>query len=109
MHLTHSDIAQAICIGLVWVLGVLILTLTRHYPATMPLGATCSAVISAACHQPLPEDEKAYMFPVKWGVVGASQNVIEDQDTDYDGATFPHCSFTTARDVRPPIPGQIYI
>lgn len=45
----------------------------------------------------------------EWGVVEASQNVIEDQDADYDGATFPHCSFTTARDVRPPIPGQIYI
>ena len=49
------------------------------------------------------------MFPRKWGVVEASQNVIEDQDADYDGATLPHCSFTTARDVRPPIPGQIYI
>lgn len=31
------------------------------------MGATCSVVISAACHQPLPDDRDAYRFPVQWG------------------------------------------
>jgi hypothetical protein len=33
------------------------------------MGATCSAVISAACHQPLPGDIEAYKFAVQWGAV----------------------------------------
>jgi hypothetical protein len=33
------------------------------------MGATCSAVLSAACHQPLPDDAEAYKFPLQWGAV----------------------------------------
>jgi hypothetical protein len=48
--------------------AVLICGLQR-YKGGMPMGATCSAVISAACHQPLPGDKDAYRFPVQWGAV----------------------------------------
>ena len=34
----------------------------------MPTGATCSAVISAACHAPAG-DEEGYKFPLQWGVI----------------------------------------
>jgi hypothetical protein len=60
------------------------------------MASTNSAVISAACHQP-PGDHQAYMFPVKWGVVG--------QDKEGIG----HCSFTTARDVGRPVEGNLYL
>lgn len=68
----------------------------RKFPLGVPIISTCSAAISAACHQPLPEDEKAYMFPVQWGEVG--------EDTSGVG----HCCFTTARDVKPPTAGKFY-
>jgi hypothetical protein len=60
------------------------------------MASTNSAVISAACHQP-PGDHQAYMFPVKWGVVGQDKKGIG------------HCSFTTARDVGRPVEGNLYL
>lgn len=45
----------------------------RRYTWGMPLGATFSAVISAACHQPLPDDRDAYMFSVWWRAVSHPQ------------------------------------
>ena len=36
----------------------------------MPFGATCSAVLSAACHRP-PGDENAAYLPIQWGVVSS--------------------------------------
>ena len=35
----------------------------------MPLASACSAAISAACHPPLPDEDEAYRFLVRWGVV----------------------------------------
>lgn len=66
----------------------------------MPLASTCSAAISAACHQPLPDDQEAYMFPVQWGVVGVDRNA--------DGVRVGHCCFSTARDVKGPVEGDVY-
>lgn len=40
-----------------------------HYQGGIPMGTTCSAVISAACHQPLPADKEAHKFAVQWGAV----------------------------------------
>jgi len=40
----------------------------RQFPAGMPLAATCSGAISAACHPPLGDDNAA-VLPVQWGVV----------------------------------------
>jgi hypothetical protein len=34
----------------------------------MPLNATCSVIISAACHRP-DGDKEAHLFPVRWGAV----------------------------------------
>ena len=69
----------------------------RKFSDGIPLTFTCSAAISAACHQPLPEDKEAYRFPVQRGVVS------QDPRT-----SIGHCSFTTARVVAPPIPGNQY-
>lgn len=40
----------------------------RKHPGYMPTGATCSVVLSAACHQPLA-DINAATEPVQWGVI----------------------------------------
>jgi hypothetical protein len=40
----------------------------RRYKGGMPLSATCSVIISAACHRP-DGDKEAHLFPVKWGAV----------------------------------------
>ncbi|KAF2117577.1 hypothetical protein BDV96DRAFT_489653, partial [Lophiotrema nucula] len=50
-------------IVLVMVIAIVLGSL-HHYPSGMPMGATYSAVVSAACHQPLPDDQDAYKFPV---------------------------------------------
>lgn len=65
----------------------------RKYPAGMPLSATCSGAISAACHPPA-EDSDAAVLPVQWGVVSIKGAV-------------GHCSFSSKL-VAPPIPGQRY-
>jgi hypothetical protein len=55
----------------------------------MLLVATCSAALSAACHQP-EEDFDACLLPVQWGLVS-------------DEITLPsHRSYTTYRFVREP-------
>jgi hypothetical protein len=98
------------------------------------MGATCSAVISAACHQPLPADKEAYKFAVQWGAVsqptlklirrpksnitldsmstGISDTLLSE-GVDEEGVTSfgiepGQCYFTTARDVEPPREGQLY-
>lgn len=60
----------------------------------MPLISTCSAAITAACHAP-EDDKDAYLLPVRWGVISLDDGVR-------------HCSFTTARDVEPPLEGALY-
>jgi hypothetical protein len=40
----------------------------RRYKGGMPLSATCSVIISAACHHP-DGDKEAHLFPVQWGSV----------------------------------------
>jgi hypothetical protein len=56
------------------VLLVLLVFIGRYnkYPGYMRLGATCSAVISAACH-PYHGDEQAYLFPVQWGTLTSKE------------------------------------
>ena len=65
----------------------------RRYPAGMPLSATCSGAISAACHPPAGDIDAA-VLPVQWGVVSTQDGV-------------GHCSFSSQL-VAPPIPGQRY-
>ena len=81
--------------GIVFVLALVLISL-RKYPAGVPLVSTCSAAISAACHQPLPGNKNTCLFPLLWGEVS--------EDTSGIG----HCCFTTARDVKPPTAGKFY-
>ena len=60
----------------------------------VPLMSTCSAAISAACHAP-EDDKDAYRLPLRWGVVNSDDGI-------------GHCSYTTARDVEPPLEDTLY-
>lgn len=71
------------------------------------MGATCSAVISAACHRPL-EDGEAFKFPVQWGAVSHQTGKDEVEVTGCKVQP-GHCCFTTARDVERPRVGEIYM
>lgn len=99
----------------------------RRYPATsMPLAASCSAAISAACHPP-SNDHQAHLKAVQWGVC-KTENVnskgpgqsSENRDI-YDGGfearrqaveddvvdEVQHSSFTSMA-TGSPIEGQYY-
>ena len=67
----------------------------RRYKAGIPLAASCSAAISAACHPPAHETH-ASVLSLKWGVV-----VGESWDT------VGHCSFSSS-EVTMPLPGSRY-
>ena len=66
--------------GLIWTIvlfiAVLGLTYLHETQSGMPLAATCSAAISAACHPPAG-DNQAHLFPVQWGLV--DQRAYADQ------------------------------
>ena len=85
-------IALTMIVGGVIVLASIVTGL-RKYPTGMPLSATCSGAISAACHPPA-DDVDAAVLPLQWGVVSIQDGV-------------GHCSFSS-RLVAPPIPGQRY-
>lgn len=74
----------AIVIGFMLII-VMIIYGRKEYPGGMPMGATCSAVISAACHPPR-EDKDVFKFPVQWSAVSHSsfgdRISIENRDTD---------------------------
>lgn len=99
----------------------------RRYPATsMPLAASCSAALSAACHPPR-SDHNAHLKAVKWGVCSCESEEVEEHAEDaenrdaWDGgleaqsrpeerhlvAEIGHCSFTSMP-VESPIEGQHY-
>ncbi|KAI9801518.1 MAG: hypothetical protein M1833_002750 [Piccolia ochrophora] len=65
----------------------------RRYPAGLPAGSSCSAVISAACHPPR-NDTNASVKHVQWGVVEGTE-------------TCDHCSFTS-HSVSFPVQGKTY-
>ena len=78
----------------------------RRYGDSMPLVGSCSAAISAACHQPM-EDQAAADKALLWGVPES------DGDTDHEygncrhGQVVGHCSFTSFS-VSPPQEGRLY-
>lgn len=65
----------------------------RKMQQRMPFAASCSLVISAACHA-LEGDEDAQLKKVRWGMVEKSP-----------GTGYKHCSVTT-KDTRKPTVGQ---
>lgn len=73
---------------------------TFRYAEGMPLAGSCSAAISAACHQPT-EDSHASLKAVQWGAI--TTHVRETMD----GERVRHCSFTSFP-VENPIVGDLY-
>ena len=73
----------AVALVLVCTVGVIGL---RHMQQRIPMAASCSLVISAACHP--PEDEKGDIFlkKVKWGVV-------EEASSGW----YSHCAITAGK------------
>lgn len=71
----------------------------RKYPPGIPLAASCSAAISAACHPPEKDADAAYL-PVKWGEVpsGVDSNLEPEVG---------HCCLSS-EEVIPPTPGRLY-
>lgn len=61
----------------------------RRYDPDMPLVASNSRAISAACHTLSEDRENGYLLPVQWGVVKIDKRV-------------GHCAFTTAYDLLSP-------
>lgn len=100
----YSDMALEACIvwGSVLVVALLLIGYFRRYPAGIPIGGTCSAVVSAACHTRYQEDRKLEMHedmvnrPVMWGVTIKG-----------DSETVGHCCFSSGK-VEPPRHGFLY-
>ncbi|CAI6340112.1 unnamed protein product [Periconia digitata] len=67
----------------------------RRIQARVPFAASCSLVISAACHAPEREQE-THLRRIKWGVV---EERMFDQKM--------HCSFSSGP-VEDPVPGEVY-
>ncbi|CZT06813.1 uncharacterized protein RAG0_12456 [Rhynchosporium agropyri] len=80
------------------------MTARRRYGPGIPLVASCSAAISAACH--LPEgDKEASLEAIQWGVIGgAGISVGSWRNSD---EYFGNCGFSSKL-VAPPIPGRWY-
>ncbi|KAH6663004.1 hypothetical protein B0J14DRAFT_645055, partial [Halenospora varia] len=60
-------IITSIIIGILLLVAIIVCGF-RRYPSGMPLGATCSVVISAACH-PHQDDVNVFRLPVLWGAI----------------------------------------
>ncbi|KAF2675503.1 hypothetical protein BT63DRAFT_475106 [Microthyrium microscopicum] len=67
-----------ITVGTVFLIGF------KKHPGYMPLGATCSAVISAACHRPADDTGAAYQ-PVQWGVIDVHEHDNQAQSQSSGG------------------------
>ena len=85
-------IVLAIFVGTLIMLGALLLG-ARKYSPDMPIAATSSAAISAACHAPA-DDVDAAVLPLQWGVVSTRDGV-------------GHCCLSSKL-VAPPVPGRRY-
>ena len=88
------------CIAIICVLVVGSILITagllngfRRYPGNIPLAATCSAAISAACHPPA-NDTNAAFKKVQYGEVETKDGVR-------------HCTFTS-HPVTTPVVGELY-
>ena len=66
----------------------------RRYEAGMPLAGSCSAAISAACHQPWHDPDAAQM-PVMWGVSDEGLKVDFGAEAGGEKEGIGHCCFTS--------------
>lgn len=96
----YSCIAIIFCLLMGTVMVVVCVGLgARKYPPGIPLAASCSAAISAACHAPEKDVDAAYL-PVGWGEI----------PTDIDSNSAPdigHCSLSSEK-VISPTPDRLY-
>ena len=72
----------------------------RRYRGGMPLVGSCSAAISAACHQP-KEDVDVADLPLMWGVVGEDATNTEYNRDEVNSEAPGHCCFTSLPISRP--------
>ena len=78
----------------------------RRFEGRMPLAASCSAAVSAACHQPTADVDPAEL-PLMWGVAEAGPDGDITSGVTSDDEYSGHCSFTSLP-VLPPQEGQMY-
>jgi hypothetical protein len=81
--------------GLLLLLGTIGFVGLRRMPTRIPIVASCSLAISAACHPPADEIEP-HLEKVRWGVTG--HELVQG---------FGHCSFTS-KPVKKPTVGVAY-
>jgi hypothetical protein len=70
----------------------------RRYDGVMPVGATCSVSVSAACHNEEDPNEEAFLGPVGWGDVSGPGS----------GGEVRHLTFTSMFAQRP-LEGAFYL
>lgn len=90
--LSKSSGLALLHVGVFLLIGVRILSMVR-FEARIPFAASCSWVISAACHPPF-EEERTAIGRVKWGVV---------QGESFSETGLQHCSFSKHTVRRPKV------
>jgi hypothetical protein len=93
-------LASVVCLILI---ALLTFKSVQKYKVGMPVGASCSAVISAACHK-AEGDQALELKRVMWGVV---KGPAESLGSWKNGGNFGHCTFSSGL-VGPPVPRRLY-
>ncbi|PLB53494.1 hypothetical protein P170DRAFT_463166 [Aspergillus steynii IBT 23096] len=78
----------------------------RRFRSRIPLAASCSVAISAACHPPMGDSYAAY-GNVVWGEIIPTMGCIGDESESQEKG-IPHCSFTS-QEVRVPSVNTVYV
>ena len=81
----------------------------RELPRNMPIAASCSASISAACH-PSDTDTAHHLTEVQWGVELGDDGrplTVSEYNTDGSYDEVGHCAFTSKPVQRPEV-GKFY-
>ncbi|GAB1318664.1 hypothetical protein MFIFM68171_08874 [Madurella fahalii] len=90
-----AGLVSVIIVGGVMIIFLVASGFRRLRSSTMPVAESCSAAISAACHQ-IPYDEHAWKEPLQWGAI------------HFEGDEKGHCSFSNGV-VEPLQEGVAYI
>lgn len=88
-----AGVVAVLVAGLAMLVFLVASALRTFQSGSMPVAASCSAAISAACHA-VPYEELAWTEPLRWGVTGEAAGV-------------GHCAFS-AREVGEPQSGSSY-
>lgn len=99
--LSACGVSKLSAFVLVVMLGALVIVVTVisvfHFKARIPFAASCSFVISAACHPP-PNQVNPHLNEVQWGVVDDYQVVEGEEHYSFsaDAVTEPRVGFKYA-------------